>query len=366
MKVVFVLAAIHQQRCMKRIDEFVDNGYDVEAYGFEWNGEIVRKNPKVITVNKIGTIDGTLPYYKRSATIFKGIKNVLRQYKSDNVLYYLFGLDMAIFYIIQTRAPFIYEESDLMHTYMGNSIFKILFETIDKMVIKRSLLSVFTSEGFIKYHFGDRFVENTIVIPNRLAVSVKELSPIKKQTFDPNHISFGFVGFIRFKSIYNFARLIGEYFPNHSFHFYGVPHNGKQEELFYSLKKYGNCIFHGSFSSPDELPSIYSNIDVVLSTYDIEHDNVKYAEPNKIYESIYFKTPIIVSSNTFLSEKVKSLNIGFDINPLNDNEVIDFVSHLSESSVKEKIKSISSIDSDYPININDSFFEMLKNKITNL
>ena len=35
--------------------------------------------------------------------------------------------------------------------------------------------------------------------------------------------------------------------------------------------------------------------DMVVATYDVTIENVRYAEPNKIYEAIFFETPIILS-----------------------------------------------------------------------
>ena len=98
--------------------------------------------------------------------------------------------------------------------------------------------------------------------------------------------------------------------------------------------------FHGKFKTPEDLPAIYSQLDLVLSTYDTDSDNVRYAEPNKLYEAIYFETPIVVSSNTFLSKKVKELGVGFELD-VNRENVESFISSLTIdkiSQVKEKIK----------------------------
>ena len=177
------------------------------------------------------------------------------------------------------------------------------------------------------------------------------------------HLSIGFVGFIRFKSIYNFCKVFCTHYPEHDFHFYGAINSEGNKKLFEPLQDFKNCHFHGVFKHPDDLPSIYSQIDLVLSTYDIENVNVRYAEPNKIYEAIYFKTPIIVSSDTYLSEKVNELGIGYSIDPMNDEEVINFVDQLTEKSIREKQEALERIDPQYALNINNDFYEALKNVI---
>lgn len=359
MKVVFVLNALHMQRCVKRIDEVAGNGYQVEAYGFD-RGVDVRKRPVSCGIEVIGCINNSTGYIKRLSTIYNGIKSVLKSTKGEDVVYYLFGLDNAMFFMLQSRKKFIYEESDLVHTYMKSGLARKFFEWVDNRSIRKSELAVFTSEGFIRYHFGTHKPMNSIVIANRLPLTVNELTKIEKKQIDLKHLSIGFVGFIRFKSIFNFSRVFCEKFPNHEFHFYGTIDNDNDRKLFAPLQDYINCHFHGVFQHPNDLPAIYSQLDLVLSTYDVENENVRYAEPNKIYEAIYFKTPIIVSSGTYLAEKTNELGIGYDIDAMDDEEVIKFVGSLTVKSIKEKMEAIERIDPQFALNVNDEFFEKLK------
>lgn len=363
-KIVFIVNALHMQRCVKRIDEFADRGYEVEAYGFD-RGVEVKKKPASCEITVIGSIDSSTSYIKRLGTIKRGVKSVIVKHKNDQVIYYIFGLDNVMFYIIHSkRQPFIYEESDLVHTYMSSKVMRNLFEWIDKKSIRRALLSVFTSEGFIKYHFGNSVPDNAFVIANRLPLSVRKLEVFKKDVTDMSHLSIGFVGFIRFKSIFNFAKVYCERFPEMEFHFFGTSNNEPDRVMFEPLKRYKNCFFHGVFSHPDELPNVYSQIDLVLSTYDVENENVRYAEPNKIYEAIYFETPIVVSSGTYLAEKVKRLGIGYDINAMDENEIVEFVNGLTTESLQEKIENARKIDKKETLNINDDFFEKLENLLS--
>ena len=72
-------------------------------------------------------------------------------YKGEKVVFYLGGLDIAMFFtLVNPKATYIYEECDLVHTYTK---LKHILELVDKRIIKRSLLSVITSEGFLKYPF---------------------------------------------------------------------------------------------------------------------------------------------------------------------------------------------------------------------
>ncbi len=358
MKIIFIVNALHMQRCVKRIDEFAERGYEVEAYGFD-RGVAVKNKPQSCQIQVIGKIDSSASYFRRVGVIAKGIRSVLNATKKTPSVYYLFGLDNVMFFRLQSNLPYIYEESDLVHTYMKSKIAVSFFERIDISSIKKSLLSVFTSEGFVDYHFGANVPDNTIVVPNRLPPTVGKCETLPSKSFDGNRLSIGFVGFIRFNSVYNFAKTFCEFFPNYEFHFYGVANVESDRKMFEPLKEYKNCIFHGPFNYPNDLPAVYSNIDLVVATYDTEFLNVIYAEPNKIYEGIYFETPIIVSSGTFLAKKVKRLGVGYEIDANNSDAVCSFIKGINEKDLNEKLSCIRKIDKNETLNINNHLFDKL-------
>lgn len=352
-KIVFVINAVSNQRCIKRVNEFVERGHNVVAYGF--SRKIEMHNEINAPLEIIGEYSNSQSYPKRMKSLWKGVKQVITRHKDEDAVYYLFGLDIAMVFNAMCRKRFIYEESDLAHTYIGNSMIRCALEIIDKAIIKRSLLTVFTSEGFIKYHFGKDKIKNCFLIENRLNKKILELEIPPHKNIDEKSLSIGFVGGPRFDSVYNFIDVFCHNYPNHIFHIFGGPISQKFE----ALKKYNNCVFHGFFKNPEDLPQIYSQLDLVLSTYDYKFENVRYAEPNKLYEAIYFETPIIVTKGTFLSEKVERLGIGYSIDPLNEDSIKKFINEISQSEIQTKVNKMKSLDKMIAININDNFFNRL-------
>lgn len=360
--VVFILTSSVNPNSIKRIDEFVSRGYQVKAYGFKRDVEVPNKS-RYVDIEILGNYKNNLSYYKRCSIIRNGIKRVIRDTEWIDCVYYLVGLDVAMFFRLQTKKAYFFEEADMVHTNIKVKAIKNIYECIDRSIIKHSLLSAFRSEGFIRYHFGENVPNNVCVITNRLNVSIKDFDVLPKKDIDINHLKIGYVGFIRYSSILNFAKVFCKNFPQHEFHFYGTFPSEETKKRFSELESYNNCFFHGSFKSPDELNRIYSQIDMVLSSYDISAENVRYAEPNKIYESIYFETPIVVSSGTFLAQKVERLGIGYDINAMDDESIVAFVESLTHESIQKRIDNIRLIDKKEVLNINDSFFELLNEKL---
>lgn len=350
-KIIFIVPSITDSHYKNRILEFIDWGYNIEVYGFERLNHNNHKDLPYI-YNIIGNIgDGN--YLNRVNLYRKKFTEIGKKYRDDKVVFYLGGLDIAMFFtLLNPKAIYIYEECDLVHTYIKA---KHIFELIDKRIIRKSLLSVLTSEGFIKYHFKDYQPENVYLLENKLNPEILNCQLLEKKKQNKDSISIGFVGVPRFESIYSFIDIFCKNYPQHSIHIFGGP----IPEKFRKLAEYSNCQFHGFFKNPTDLPEIYSQIDLTLATYDVKYDNVRYAEPNKLYESIYFETPIIVSDGCFLGDKVKNLNIGFTVNAFDTENIKLLIDSLSVDEINTKIESIRSLGKDYAINNNEQFFQKL-------
>lgn len=359
--IVFILNSIQHPRCAKRIDEFLSRGYTVAVYGFSReNGLYIPK-----TYRMLGMLCNKSSYFSRFKLMYNAIRKVANQYDTRNTIFYYFGLDVAMAGRCATSIPYIYEESDLAHTYIKRCLFRKTLEWIDRFLIKRSEETIFTSEGFSLYHFNNNRPNNVTIIPNKLNEKCLYLKyrPIKNINLDC--LNIGFVGGVRFYSVLNLAKVFALNFPNCTFHFFGsrMPTTDKLwNKLFEECVGIPNVKYHGAFNNPEDLPGIYAQIDMVVATYDVTIENVRYAEPNKIYEAIFFETPIIVSNGTFLSQKVNSLGIGFGINPLDEEEIVSFFKQLTKSSLIECSKKCALIDKREVINNNDVFFYKLKNK----
>jgi glycosyltransferase involved in cell wall biosynthesis len=352
-QIIFITSTISNSHCKNRIEQFIQQGYKVHVYSFRRDKETTPENlPYKIQV--IGEIVSS-NYLKRLTIYFRGIKKVVSLYKKEkNILYYAFGLDLAMFLrLFVQKQQYLYEEADLVQTYHSNKIVTKLLNCIDRKIISDSLHTILTSEGYLQYHFPNgAYPKNVTIVPNKLNPAILNYSAKKSKT-DMTHLRFAFVGGARFDSIDHFVEVFIENFPQHEFHFYG-PVEPRMNRF---AEKYENVFYHGRFQNPDDLAGIYGSIDILLCAYDYRFANVRYAEPNKLYEAIYFEKPIIVSKSTFLSEKVSKLNIGYIIDPFDDNAIKQFVNGLSKESIEEKIdacinipKKTCIIDEDIDIN----------------
>lgn len=324
--VVFIAPQLQQPRVIRRINTVYQAGIPIKVYGFD--SGIFSENLKSISFPVIEIIkrDKKDSRLKKILCFVKTLYRIKKENGKDDI-FYIFSAEMGNFSWVLHNRRTIYEEADIFGAYFTNPVVRNFFRFIDRGTIRRSLLTVFTSEGFVDYTFDEnKKPNNVLIIPNKLnslffnAERKAEVSPAE---IDINHIKFGFVGIIRYpNTIVRFAEVIGREFPQHEFHFFGDPDVPSYLD---KVKTISNVYLHGPFLNPVELPSIYSQIDVVISCYDITSWNVRVAEPNKLYEAVFFETPIVVSEETFLSRQVERYNAGYAIKADDDQSIIDFV-----------------------------------------
>lgn len=341
-------------RIDRRIKEFIGNGYEVEAYGFANDVNIKYVTNDVYKYNLLAEMKPGMSYIKRANNV-KLLLDVIKSYDKKNTIFYFFTLNVAVATLLTPGIKYIYEESDMLFDRCGKDILKKTVIAINKRIIKKSALTVFTSEGFGEFYYGKKVLANICVVPNRVSVDCLNLPAVERTPFNPNHIRIGFVGNIRYQSILNVSKLVSEKFPQYEFHYYGNT-EGLSEDQKQELKSQANVICHGLFKNPTDLPTIYSSIDVVVCTYDVKGVNPRYAEPNKLYEAIYYRTPMMVSSGSFLADKVDRLGIGFSVDADNLDDIESKIRNLTGETYSKYMASLNTIPQKTAVSINDELF----------
>lgn len=328
------MASLSQPRCIKRVCAFYESGYDVEVYGNTRGKYDINVYPGEIKVHNWGIAKSGSNYLNKFNKNYINIKNVIKNNSTD-IIYYAFAFDISLILFI-LKKKYIYEISDLVYGYF-NKVLRFIFKTVDKLLIAKSLFTVVTSEGFYKYLYP-KGTTNVLIHPNKVNLSLCNVRR-KISNFNINSLRFAYVGAFRYpNTVFRFAEIIGRYYPQHKFYFYG---NSALTPLVLELeKKYSNISYFGKFQSPQDLESIYDNIDIVVACYDTTALNERVAEPNKLYEAICFCKPIIVSSNTFLSNKVNQMKVGFSIDASKNEDIITFLENLK----KDELQKISTTE----------------------
>lgn len=326
-RIVFIMPALTHPRHHKRINALKDK-YDIKVYAFD-RGVYKKNTIENIDITVIGKMENK-KYLNRIIGL-KKVLSIIRKENNNETLFYFFSFDIALvgFFFLK-KGKYIYEIGDFAYLGLNKSL-RNLITKWDYRIMKKSLVTIFTSNGFIEYLRKENYnlsKEKFLVIPNKLPREITQFSRIKESFKDIKSLRFGFVGILRYRNtVLRFIQIIGEKYPTHSFVYYGD--GGLKDEFLKLCTMFPNLKYGGAFKNPDDLGKIYNDFDIHLGCYDVQGINQRIAEPNKLYESIYFGNPLIATTGSFFGQRVKELNAGFEINASTDQNIINFIDSLN-------------------------------------
>lgn len=224
--------------------------------------------------------------------------------------------------IILTTVPGMFTFDILLKGYRNKYIFDIrdytnesnkIYYYIEKLLIKHSYTTVISSEGFKKFLPQNRNYIKTHNISNQSDIeNVVQNIKLKKQ------LVIGFVGNVRYE---HENELLIEQLKNNSKYrigYWGKISNSFNIESVKAKTNATNISFFGPFINEDK-KNIYNNIDFINAIYGTDGLEVTTAVPNRFYDAIIFKKPIITSKGTYLGELVEKSGLGIAVDIKEDN-----------------------------------------------
>ncbi len=334
-KIVFLVSSLSQPRAIRRVESIAALGIDVEVYGYDRGQYNCNTFSSNIKVNVLGEMSKGGGYMGKVKQIKGDIARITGNYNHDNCLYYSFGF-IETYFLRKAGVPYAYEISDIAYSTGTLGKLRPFLKLIDKELVRQSVFTLMTSEGFKKY----LNVKNATVIIQPNKVNRKLLgcdrNVLKKKN---NEFLFSFVGSIRYEPILKFAKVIGERFPQHEFHFYGVANVESTKQILNELTtRYPNVKMFGVFKNPDDFERIYNNVDIVVTTYGLTF-NERILDPNKLYEGILFCRPLVATEDTFLAKQVENYNCGWAIDSSTEDKIASFISSLTSEMINKVSKA---------------------------
>lgn len=218
-------------------------------------------------------------------------------------LIYSFSFDLLLISLFLRTKKRYYEIGDIriVNLRLYDFFYEKMLNRQNKIIVTSIEFSFYLQK---KYSIDSKKIK---VVENKLDANIYSKKTKSKQNLiSKRRITVGIIGLLRYKQIIDFLDAIKSD-PIIRVNIYG---NGM---LMNEIEKYVDnkqVFYNGEFKYPEDLEYIYSNIDFSFVMYDSTDLNVRLALPNKLYESIYFQIPIIVSSNTHLEERVLEHGVG--------------------------------------------------------
>lgn len=254
----------------------------------------------------------------------KKLREIIRQNKYTHLV------------LIDSLAPIMISDL-ILKEYRKRYILDIRDYTYEKYTIYKNRLmqlarsSFFTcisSKGFMRFlDKYDYVVSHNISNENNFEERYKNIK--NKKT-----INIGFVGSVRYFN--ENSTLIKKLRDTRlKIQYSGTVNPDCPLEQYCKDNGFSNVLFTGSFTNSDK-PEIYKNIDIINSIYGTFSLEVTTALPNRLYDALLFKKPILASKGTYLGEIVDKYGIGLSVDVLNENiqEILfEYIDNIDEEKL---------------------------------
>ncbi len=181
-----------------------------------------------------------------------------------------------------------------------------------KYIMEHAFANVVSSKGFIRF----LPVKIGIVPAHNLT---KGLAPKDLCTLDKHKekINIGFAGYVRYNEPNEYLIESLKTNPKFELHYYGTV--SRYCDFYKKYKGENVPVFmHGLFKNEDK-ERLHQEIDIINSLYGADDLTVITLVPNRLYDSLNYYIPMIVSAHTYLAEVVEEYGLGLVIDTERDD-----------------------------------------------
>lgn len=269
----------------------------------------------------------------------------------DINIVYAWNFDIALLFRLATffskrRYKFIYDVGDIKSILLSNSFTGKILRKFEQFILINTDYLCVTSEDFITNYFDKyyNFEAKIHVLENKVypLFAQKIIKNKLNKIPDGSKWKIGLTGLFRCNiSLQLLSELSTRLPENIEIILAGRPEK-HVKEMFDRLTRLENTTYVGEYKYPDDLPNIYSKINIIWSADFSELPlNSKWLLPNRIYEAGLFSIPqLCFWDNEAISKYIKALNIGWVLKEAN-------IKYLEKFFLSLTVKQYLQIKSNY-------------------
>lgn len=302
----------------RRARGFQDDGFHVTGFMMR------RREPLAQEWDNIDlgqTHDGA--FLQRIRQVFRGARTAAasgESLRSADVIYAR-NLDMLACAFLAKRyakldTPVIYECLDIHRLLCRSDAIGKGLRALEGWLLKRSAALVVSSPAYLSQHF-ERYYPGRFqayLIENRLSGHASYGARLSAENeMKAGKIRLGWVGNLRCsRSLDLLCQVADRFGAQVEVKLHGVPALTEIPDFQQKVAARPNISFYGRYRSPEDLPGIYSGLDVVWSGDFMEAGlNSTWLLPNRIYEGGYYCVPPIAPAETETARWVARHDCGF-------------------------------------------------------
>ena len=346
-----LLPLIGQPPHAKRIYMLIQEGIEVEVFSFERTSRKGR-NPNC-KVTMLGRVEDE-KYLSRIPILLAGIVKIRKKIKEADAVYAM-SIDLSILAKVSAiglnKKIQILELGDIRLLQTAPGMKGKLFRWFDEWFTRKLDLLVVTSAEYYTQYYQKWIGIDTdyIVIENKLENSgIKDDRHAsvsqKKKTESP--ITIGYFGLMESKWSWEVLQKLAIMYPEKfNVLLAGVPNFLDDYESI--CLAHSNINYFGQYSSPDQLPELYSKIDVswACSNPSLGNDwTLRWARTNRSYEACLFQKPIITRAGSSEGIFVESNGLGVTLDEVETDKAVDFLASVDWSQIEQWKLSLRSLD----------------------
>ena len=339
LRVLALLPVAGQPRHAKRIDVLLGMGCRVHAGLFRRERERGRMPRCEIT--ELGHI-ADYRYVSRLGALWRA-RTAVRELAACADVVYAFGPDMALLAIVASDKPVVMEIGDIVALQVRRDLIGGAYRRLDRWIARRCGLIVTTTPKFLSEYYGRWLGISTpgLVLENKVeavwAASVRGGGvPPRRDRRPGDPIRIGYFG------------LLGCQWALDTLHALLVGHPGRFEVVLAGKEWPGADLKRflettpgtrslGPYRSPDDLPGLYGSIDVTWACYppiQAQDWNLRWARPNRFYESCLFGAPLISRAGSSDAEDVAKWDLGLIVDEVDPGRAAELLaSRISDDSL---------------------------------
>lgn len=338
-ELLFFCPDVTDASTLKRVQQFVDNGYRVTVFGFRrsrYNSEYQPTWPHV----PLGlTSDGR--YGQRLGALLRAIPTIVanRHRLKGASAYYARNIDQLVLamlarLLVFSRAPLTYEVLDIPPILIRRGLASRVIRAVERLCLRRTRLLVLSSPGFHRafYREVQRYRGDWFLLENKLHPSISRRTPALRRAVDGRRPwVVGYFGLIRGEATFDLiTRLARRLQGRVVFKFRGVLTTVEQARFDAALRRHPNIAYGGPYLPHQDLEDMYGEVDFAWAL-DLEHTdhNSRWLMPCRFYEAGFFGVPCLAVQGFEVGSVLERHGLGWTFDTPLEDAIVRFFEELT-------------------------------------